>query len=569
MATLAAHIDRPSPAAAEQPQGLALTYHRLMLVMLLFIGVTTLVVARLAQLQIFSDRSAGAQALNPLLPARGDITDRNGVPLARTIDAWSIGLHPGRIIGDKNELARRLHALMPERSAAQYRLLLGSGSNYVYLARRALPELVASVNALGEPGIVFNREPERLYPQTAMAGHVLGWTDMEGHGVAGMERVLDARLLDPAQRGQPIALSIDSRVQALMESELAEAVTSMNAEGGTGIVLDVATGEIVAMASAPTFNPNAAGQASPSALYNRATMGVYELGSTFKLITVAAAMEAGVITSMNQRWDASAPIQIGRSTIHDDRGHEMGRPLTVPELIVHSSNIATARIADAMGRDRMQAAFRDLGFDRAPLIEINERARPLWPRDWGRTTVMTSGFGHGLAITPLHLASAYAALVNGGIFRPATLMRVEPGRQVSGRRVYSAETSHRIRQLLRLNVTQGTGRRAEAAGFRVGGKTGTAEKAANGGYDRNSNVSTFAAAFPMDAPRYVVLVMMDAPRPTAANSHVTTAAYTAAPVVAHLIQRTGALLGVIPDTSRDIETSELMPPVAAAAAAGH
>jgi len=279
--------------------------------------------------------------------ARGDITDRNGVALARTIDAWSIGVHPSRLIGDKRQLAQRLGALMPERSAAHYLGLLNSQSSYVYLSRRALPEMVASVNALGEPGIVFNREPERLYPQTAMAGHVLGWTDMEGHGVTGMERVLDARLIDPAQRGRPIALSIDSRVQALMESELAEAVTSMNAEGGTGIVLDVATGEVIAMASAPTFNPNAAGRSDASALYNRATMGVYELGSTFKLITVAAAMEAGVITSMNQRWDASAPISIGRYQIHDDRGHEMNRPLTVPELIVHSSNIATARVADA------------------------------------------------------------------------------------------------------------------------------------------------------------------------------------------------------------------------------
>ncbi|MEA3029702.1 MAG: hypothetical protein QOG13_1027 [Sphingomonadales bacterium] len=567
MATLAARIERPA-FAAEQELGLSLTYHRLMLVMLLFVGVTLVVVARLAQLQLFTDRSGAAELANPLLPPRGDLVDRNNIPLARTIDAWSIGVHPSRIIGDRRELAQRLAALMPERSVADYRALLSRQTNFVYLSRRALPELVAAVNALGEPAIIFDREPERLYPQTAMAGHVLGWTDMEGHGVAGMERVLDQRLLDAGRRGEPVALSLDSRVQAVLENELASSVTAMNAEGGTGIVLDVQTGEVIAMASAPTFNPNAAGRSDPSALYNRATMGVYELGSTFKLITVAAAMEAGVITSMNQRWDASAPITVGRFQIHDDRGHEMRRPLTVPELIVHSSNIATARVADAMGPERMQAAFRALGFNQAPAIELNERATPLWPRDWGRLTVMTSGFGHGLAITPLHLASAYAALVNGGIWRPATLLRVAPGHQLSGRRVYSANTSWRVRQLLRLNVQQGTGRRAEAVGFRVGGKTGTAEKvAAGGGYNRQLNVSTFAAAFPMDAPRYVVLVMMDAPRPTEANSFVTTAAYTAAPVVAHLIQRTGPLLGIIPDTSRDLDTSDLMPPVAAAAAA--
>jgi cell division protein FtsI (penicillin-binding protein 3) len=563
MATLAARIDRPAPAAVEE-QGLALTYQRLMLMMLLFVGVTFVIIARLAMLQVFTDRTGAAELANPLLPPRGDIVDRNGVALARTIDAWSIAVHPQQIIGDRREIAERLAVLMPERTAGQYRALLSSHVNFVYLSRRALPDLVSAVNALGEPAIVFAREPERLYPQTEMAGHVLGWTDVEGHGVSGMERVLDGRLRDAAQRGTPIALSIDSRVQSILESELASAVTSMSAEGGTGIVMDVQTGEIVAMASAPTFNPNAAGRSDPSALYNRATMGVYELGSVFKPITIAAAMEAGVVTSLHQRWDAS-PLFIGHFQIHDDEPH--APTLDIPQVIVLSSNIAAGRIADAMGPERMQAALRAVGFNQAPGIELHERSRPLWPRDWGRATVMTSGFGHGIAITPLHLATAYCALVNGGIWRPATLLRVEPGHQASGRRVYSAETSFRIRQLLRLNVQQGTGRHAEVPGFRVGGKTGTGEKATAGGYNRHSNVSTFAAAFPMDAPRYVVLVMMDAPRPTAANSGVTTAAWTAAPVVGRVIQRAGTLLGIIPDTSRDIDTADLMPPVAASAAA--
>ncbi|HEV7661278.1 MAG TPA: penicillin-binding protein 2 [Allosphingosinicella sp.] len=566
MATLAAHLDRPS-APAEQPHGLGLTYHRLMLVMLLFVGVTLVIVGRLAMLQLFTDRASAAQLANPLLPPRGDIVDRNGVPLASTIQAWAIGARPREIIGDRRDLAQRLHQLIPERSADQYYALLGDRRSFVYLARPVSPELVTAVNGLGEPGIVFSREPERLYPQTALAGHVIGWTDTGGRGIGGMEKALQDRLMDPAQRGNPVALSIDSRVQAVMESELANAVTSMSAEGGTGIVLDVRTGEVVAMASAPTFNPNDAGRYGRDALLNRATVSVYELGSTFKPITVAAAMEAGVITSMRQRFDASAPIPIGRFQIHDD--HPMGRALTVPELMVYSSNIATARVADAMGAARMQAAFRTLGFNTLVPIELGERGRTLWPRDWGRSTVMTSGFGHGIAVTPLHLAIAYAALVNGGIYRPATLMRVAPGQAVPGRRIYSEATSYRIRQLLRLVVMQGTGRNANAPGFRVGGKTGTAEKVSNaGGYNRSVNVSTFAGVFPMDAPRYVVLVMIDAPRGTAANSGVTTAAWTAAPVVARVIARTGPLLGIIPDLNRDIPTAGLMPPVAAAAA-GH
>jgi cell division protein FtsI (penicillin-binding protein 3) len=229
-------------------------------------------------------------------------------------------------------------------------------------------------------------------------------------------------------------------------------------------------------------------------------------------------------------------------------------------LLVHSSNIAAARIADAMGAERMQAAFRALGFDQPAQIELRERSRTLWPRDWSRATVLTSGFGHGIAITPLHLASAYSALVNGGVWRPATLMRVEPGRVPPGRRVYSEQTSHRMRQLLRLIVTNGTGRNANVPGFRIGGKTGTAEKVSTvGGYSRSVNVSTFAAAFPMDQPRYVVLVMMDAPRANAETHGQTTAAWTAAPVVANVISRTGPLLGIIPDENRDIDTSELMP----------
>ncbi|HTU10492.1 MAG TPA: penicillin-binding protein 2 [Allosphingosinicella sp.] len=567
MATLAAEVRR-SRAPVEQPQqGLALTYHRLMLVMLLFVGVTLVIVGRLAILQVTTDRTARTAVVDPLLPARGDIVDRNGVPLARTIDAWAIAARPRDIIGDRAELARQLARLMPERTPQQYFALLSDRRRtFVYLARPAGPELVQAVNALGEPGLVFNREPERMYPQTALAGHVIGWTADGRGGIAGMERVLERQLVDPAQRGRPVALSLDTRVQAVLESELSQGVTTMMAEGGTGIVLDVDTGEVVAMASAPIINPNDASRFNIHAQTNRATAAVYELGSAFKPITVAAAMEAGVIRSMNQRYDVSAPIAIGRFRIRDD--HPMGRSINIPELMVYSSNIATSKVAEEMGVARMQAAFRALGFDQAPPIEI-ERARPLWPRDWGRATLMNTGFGHGIAVTPLHLALAYAALVNGGTYRPATLLRVEPGRAVPGRRLYSEQTSYRIRQLLRLVVQRGTGRNAEAPGFRVGGKTGTAETVSRtGGYNRHLNVSTFAAAFPMDAPRYVVLVMIDSARPTAATSGQTTAAWTAAPIVSRVIARTGPLLGIIPDTNRDIPTGDLMPP-ARDEAAGH
>lgn len=556
MATLAASLDRPA-SPSDGTDSLALTYHRLMLMMLVFVGVTAIVAGRLALLQIFTDRSGGAEIGNPLIPPRADIVDRNGVPLARTIEAWSIGVHPRKLIGDPAELAARLQPLMPERSMAELRGILSRDASFTYLSRRAMPELVAAVNALGEPGIVFAREPERLYPQTALAGHILGWTDFDGRGVAGIERALEERLTDPASRGTPVALSIDSRVQAVLEAELGAQVTKHSAEGGTGIVLDARSGELIALASFPTFNPNAAGRAGPDAQYNRATMGVYELGSTFKPLTVAAALEAGTITSLGRRYDAGEALRIGRFRISDYRGQN--RPLNVPETLVHSSNIATARIAEELGVERLQASFRALGFDRAPELEIAERSRPLWPRQWSRATLLTSSYGHGVAITPLQLANAYAALVNGGVWRPATLLKRD-GPPPEGRRVYSPQTSFRIRQMLRLVALHGSGKNGNAPGFRVGGKTGTAEKlSGSGGYSRKVNVSTFAAAFPMDDPRYVVIVMLDAPKATPDTFGFTTAGWTAAPVVHRIVSRTGPLLGVIPDETRDIDVSELLP----------
>ena len=562
MATLAADIVRTG-GAPHRPHGLSLTYQRLMLVMLVFAGVTTMVLGRLLYLTLFTDGPGTAQISNPLVPPRADIVDRNGVPLARTIEAHSIAVHPNRLLGNPAELALKLAELMPERSAAEYKAMLTSGKNFLYLARRAVPELVAAVNALGEPAIVFSREPERLYPQTALAGHVLGWTDFDGRGVAGLERVLETRLTDAGSRGTPVALSIDSRVQAVLESELGAAMTKHSAEGGTGMVLDVRTGELIALASFPTFNPNAAGKYAPNSQYNRATMGVYELGSTFKPLTVATALDAGTITSLAKRYDAGTPVTIGRFSITDYKGKH--RPLNVAEVIAYSSNIGTARIADEMGVEKLMASFRKLGFDTAPHIELNEKGRPLWPAQWSRATLLTGSFGHGLAITPLHLATAYAALVNGGVWRPATLMKLEPGRAPAGRRVFTERTSHTMRQLLRLNVLHGGGGKGEAMGYRVGGKTGTAEKSGSGGYSKKVNVSTFAAAFPMDDPRYVVVAMLDAPKATADTFGYTTAGWVSAPIVSKVIARTGALLGVIPDEGRDIDVRELLPLVGATA----
>ena len=559
MTVIVARPLQPRRATGQRHALVATAHMRLMMLMMLFAAGVVLVVARLAMLAIVAG-PADEAARVATLAARGDVVDRNGAPLARTIDAWTIAVHPRKLIGDPGDIAARLAALMPDRGdRAWFYAQLTRRVNFAYLQQRASPALVEQVNAIGEPAIVFERETKRLYPQTTLAAHALGFLSTDGHGQSGMERVLDKTLLDPLKNAAPIALSLDTRVQAAMESELGRATNAYQAKSAGGIVMDVRTGEVVAMVSLPTFNPNRVGMAGLDQLRNATTQSVYELGSTFKPIAMATAIDDGVETSMAKRFDATVPMKVGGYTIHDDRGHEQKRWLNIPETLIYSSNIATARIADEVGAGRMQAMFRKLGFDAKPAIELHERGRPLWPTYWARTTVMTSAYGHGIAVTPLHLATAYAALVNGGVWHPATLLKVEPGQAIPSRRVIAQATSDRMRQLLRLIVLQGTGKKGEAPGYRVGGKTGTAEVAQRGGYAKNANVSTFAAAFPMDAPRYVVVVMMDSAHRVAANSFQTTAAYTAAPVVSRVISRTGAMLGVVPDERRDIDVGDLLP----------
>jgi cell division protein FtsI (penicillin-binding protein 3) len=553
MATIILRPESPR-AAARRINLTTIAHQRLMLLLILFAGITFFILLRLTWMGIFAGGGPGAVGAG--VAPRVDIVDRNGVPLARTMDGYSIAVRPKLLIGDAHELARKLKEIFPEENEAElYRKL--TGKSWAYLRRRALPEQVAAVNALGEPGIEFPREKERLYPQRTLAAHVLGFAPTDGKGGMGVEAAFDRELTDPARHGQPFALSLDSRVQAALESELYAQMASQSAQGAAGIILNANTGEVIAMASIPVFDPNKLRAGDIEARRNDVVQARYELGSTFKPISIGKAMDSGVVTSMSKRYDATAAIQVGGFRIKDD--HPLGRWLNVPETLVHSSNIVTARIADEMGPARMQEIFRALEFDRRPSIELEERARTIWPSGWGRITTMTVAYGHGIAVTPLHLASAYAALVNGGIWHPATLRRLRPEDVPEGRRVFSAATSARMRQLLRMIVAAGTGRSADARGYRVGGKTGSAEKPFEGGYAHHSLVTTFAAAFPMDDPKYVVLAMMDEPKGNAETFGLRTAAWTAAPVVKRVIERTGPMLGVLPDEHRDVDISELMP----------
>ena len=550
-----------TPLAGQRQAALARARQRLMTGMLLFFIVIGLIGVRLADLALLHDRPSAARDPYAIaVPPRADIVDRNGVEMARTFDAVAIAVAPRKLVGEPHALARSLAAILPEKTEAQiYAELIHPGA-FRYIARRVLPAQAKRINDLGEPAITLEREPERLYPNLDLGAHVLGYTDIDGHGKYGIERALDKRMTDPATRGKPLVLAMDSRVQQALEHELGDAMTKYSAIGAAGIVMDVHTGEVVALSSLPGFNPNAAGHSDDNSRFDRATLGVYELGSTFKTLTIAMSLNSGLIHSMDQKYDATAPIHIGRFTIHDDRGHELRKWATVPEIFIHSSNIGTAHMAAELGATRQRAYLDQLGFLSPVSGELMERGNTLYPasNNWGEIATMTVGFGHGIAVTPLHLATAYATVVNGGIFRPATMLKIEPGHEVPGRRVFSEKTSDAMRALLRLVVTSGTGRKANAPGYRVGGKTGTAEKQQGHGYNKHVNVSTFAAVFPMDAPRYVVIALLDAPHGIAETGGYSTAGMVSAPIVGKLVPRIGPLLGVMPDTGKDIDISGML-----------
>ena len=543
----------------QRRQILATMHQRLMFGMLLYAGVVAVIALRILWLAAFGDHAGAKRGLIALVPERGDIIDRDGQPLARTIDAWTIGLHPRRIIGDKLTIARRLAELMPDRDEAAYFAMLRSNRPFFYLRRRAAPGLVEAVNAIGEPGLAIEREPDRLYPQTTLAAHVIGYTDVDGKGVAGIEWALNDRLADAGTRGQPVQLSISSKVQQALEHELLGAMTTFSAIGAAGVVLDIHTGEVLAMTSLPQLNPNAAGQGSVEARFNRATLGVYELGSTFKPFTVAMAMDAGVVRSMGQMYPCPKELHVGRFTITDT--HPYGRACSVAEIMKESSNIGTAQIAAQLGGARQKAFLDKMGFLNRVGIELRDRGRTLTPgNNWGEIATMTVGYGHGIAVTPLHLATGYATLFNGGIYRPATLLKVDRSHApAKGRRVFSEETSYKMRALLRLVVMQGTGKKADAPGYRIGGKTGTAEKLQGGRYTSAAVVTTFAGVFPMDEPRYVIVVMLDDPKATAETYGFHTAGWNVAPVVSRTVSRVAPMLGVRPDKSREPNMAEVLP----------
>jgi cell division protein FtsI (penicillin-binding protein 3) len=475
---------------------------------------------------------------------RASITDRNGVLLAASLPTAALYANP-REIADPAEAARKLASVLPELDPALLAPRLEGDRQFVYIRRHLTPREQDAVNRLGIPGVYFQRAERRVYPQGRAAVHVLGGTDVDGNGIAGVERAFDARLRE--QVGTPLRLSLDIRVQHVLREALARAIARFEAIGGAGVVMDVTSGEVLAMVSLPDYDAAETATAPAESRFNRITVGVYEPGSTFKILSTAMALDLGTVR-LASGFDASRPITYGRFTISDFRGKN--RWLTVPEIFAYSSNIGTARMVLEVGVARHRDFLERLGMTRRLGIELPETALPLapGPRHWREINTLTIAFGHGISVTPLHVATATAAMVNGGVLRTPTILARAPDAAVPGERVIRAETSATIRRLMRLTVTHGSGKGADVPGYFVGGKTGTAQKVgAHGRYVRDARISSFTGIFPAHAPRYVVYLMVDEPKPQRESHGFATGGWVAAPAAKEVIERIGPLLGVLPE----------------------
>ncbi|WP_114967226.1 peptidoglycan D,D-transpeptidase FtsI family protein [Alkalilacustris brevis] len=538
---------------------------RLLVLALVFFGAFALVGARMGIEAASEPREprVAASAGAAISAGRADIVDRRGRVLATNLVTHSLYAQPPLMI-DPPRAARELAAIFPDLSEETLlRQFTTPGRKFMWLKRRMSPEQIQQVHEIGDPGLLFGPREMRLYPNGRLAAHVLGGASFgredvraaEVIGVAGVERAFDAELRDPAAAATPLRLSLDLTVQSAAREVLEGGVRMLNAKGGTAIIMDARTGEIVTLVSLPDFDPNARplplaeGDAADSPLFNRAVQGVYELGSVFKAFAVAQALDEGLI-DLETPIDTRQPLTWGRFRITDYRHRGNSQPLW--EVFVHSSNVGTARIAQQIGAERQREFLEKLGLLAPVPVELSEApsGRPLVPPNWSELSTMTISYGHGLSSSPLHLAAAYAPLVNGGTRVTPTLVhrpRAEPGP-----RVISPETSAAMRKLMRGVVTEGTASFAEVAGYAVGGKTGTADKprAQGRGYEEGKVIATFAGAFPMDDPKYVVVVTLDEPVETSGAEPRRTAGWTAVPVAAEIIRRTAPLLGLRPQIAR-------------------
>ncbi len=471
---------------------------------------------------------------------RADMVDRTGEILATDLQAASL-YADARVIWDPAETAQALQQAVPGIDAAALTKKLSQRQAFVWIKRNLPPRQQEAVRLLGIPGLHFQSEPRRVYPNGRTAAHALGYVSVDNHGLAGVERGAEDLIIERRNQNKLVELSLDLRVQHALQDELANAVANFRARAAAGVVLDINTGEVLALSSLPDFDPNEPGAAAKDALFNRVTLGLFEMGSTFKTFTTAMALETGKVT-LSSLFDATNPIVYDKFTISDF--HSENRLLTVPEIFIHSSNVGTAKMAGEVGTTIQKAFLAKFGLMSAIDGEIKEAGKPIVPKSWGELETMTVAYGHGIAITPMHVAMASAAIANGGKLIKPTLLKRELGAVVPFTRVVSEKTSEQMRDLLRRVVTEGTGMKADVSGYPVAGKTGTAEKVIGRHYDTKRLLSSFVGVFPARKPLYLVLIVLDEPQGTEATAGFATAGWTAAPTAGKVIARIAPMLNV-------------------------
>jgi cell division protein FtsI (penicillin-binding protein 3) len=496
-----------------------------------------------------------------IIAQRADITDRNGRILATNMTTHALYATP-KVMVDPKGVAGKLAAIFPDLDARSLERRFTDGRSFVWIRKVLSPEQMQLVHEIGDPGLLFGPREMRLYPNGMLAAHVLGGSSFGAEGVhsaevigtAGIEKAMDLRLRDPAQAGAPLVLSLDLTLQTAVEEVLGAGMGMLNAKGAAAILMDVRTGEILALASLPTFDPNdrptplvdKTAEPGDSPLFNRAVQGVYELGSTFKIFAVAQAMELGLVNP-GSMVDANAPMVWGKHKIKEFENHNYGPLLSVSDVIAKSSNVGTAHIALMIGPLRQQAFLKSLGFFEPTPVELIEApgAKPLIPKKWPEIVTITTSYGHGMSASPMHLAAAYAAIANGGVMIKPTLLKREGA--TSGVRVMSETSSMEAVKMLRRVVLEGTATLGEVPGYEVAGKTGTADKPKkSGGYYKDKVVNTFASIFPASNPQYVLIVTLDEPQDDTLSETRRTAGWTAVPVAAEIIRRIAPLMGLRP-----------------------
>lgn len=545
---VAAEIPNSVAFAGVRAHALEVSRNRIVVTAALITLAFAVIAGRLVELTAFRDAPAPVRVAQTSAPKeRADIVDRNGILLATSLPMASLYANPKHVL-DHEQAAERLAQALPELKRETIAKRLASDGSFVWLHRNLTPEAQFRVNALGIPGFYFQKTERRVYPYGNLASHIMGLTDVDGAGLSGLEKHFNDNL---QVRSGVLKSSIDIRIQSVLRDELGRAMKEFQAIGATGIVMDVHTGEVLAMSSLPDFDPNHPSTAIGDAAFNRATKGVYEMGSTMKLFTAAVGLDMGT-TDLTRRYDASTPIHIGRFTIKDYHGKN--RWLTVPEIMIYSSNIGAAKMALEFGTPAQRRYMEAFGFLKPAHFELPEVGSPLSPAKWRDVNTITISYGHGIAVSPLQIVTAVSAISNGGLLPTPTLIRRDDDvRRTVGTRVITRETSRKMRELMRMVVEDGTGKNADVPGYLVGGKTGTADKAVARGYSERKIISSFVGAFPIDEPEYAVLAILDEPKGTKKTYGYATGGWVAAPVVSNVITQMASIMGIVPSDRATIE----------------